>query len=226
MINLKHKQSQIQIFWTLSSTFLMGYLDAYTYLRHKVFVSAQTGNMITFSYMLFSKQWWNLDLNVSSLIGFSIGVLFGISNYERIQKQKKHPALFFFITQLIVLFFLITAQSILPNHLFIIFLSFVSGFNLYLFNRLQHTPVNVGIMTGNIRNILTYSYEAVKHKNKQSQKHVLHLSWILICFAFGVGIGTLIVEWQTFSFLWIPIVLTLISLLLSFKDSKFYQKLN
>ena len=84
MMNPNKKINSITLL-TLSATFLMGLLDAYTFMeKGGVFVSAQTGNMVAFSSKLFTGHFSEAKGHITVFLGFMLGALIGQMLLEKI----------------------------------------------------------------------------------------------------------------------------------------------
>lgn len=67
-------QNKILTVLTIFSTFLMGFIDAYTFITQDgLFASAQTGNMVVLGAKLFEGDFMEALIHVFSFVGFAVG---------------------------------------------------------------------------------------------------------------------------------------------------------
>lgn len=205
--------ARIETELTILATFLMGFIDAYTYLEHnKVFVSAQTGNMVIFATKLFSGRGSETVENIAVFAGFALGAFFGAMLLARIPKAGLRHFTYLLYVQGLVLLLLAIFQLQLSNLLLVFFLGLLSGYTLATLRKIGPTTVNNGIMTGNAKNLMSNLYAALFDKDMQAKKDCLNLAIGIIVFILGVGGGTLVSSWRPELSLWIAFLLVLLSL--------------
>ena len=74
----KGESSNISTQLTVIAAFLMGFIDAYTFLQHdETFASAQTGNLVSLSVKLFTGQWMEASSHAWVFGGFVLGAFAG-----------------------------------------------------------------------------------------------------------------------------------------------------
>ncbi len=199
---------------TIYSTFLMGFVDALTYLEYnEVFVSAQTGNIVVMSTKLFSGDWIEALRHVSVLAGFMLGAFLGEAAIEKIKKVNVGQLGMFLFVQEVFLFILALFQWNISGSLMVFLLGMLAGYELSVFRKIGVTTINNGIMTGNTKNMMNKLYLFLFDKNKQAQVDFLNLFTGLIIFMVGVGAGSKVVHIDSSLVLWTALLLNSIFLL-------------
>ena len=197
------QHEQIKTSLTVIATFLMGFIDAYTFdVRNGTFASAQTGNMIMLGAKLFSGEWQESLSHLSVLGGFALGVFGGeaiSSKYSYLGLQQYRV---FLMTEAVLLLLLAFFQNALTDAWMVLFLGILAGYVLTLFRTIRTTGVNNGIMTGNTKNLMNNLYKVIFQKDKKAREECRNLSTGIILFILGVGAGTLTVKLDTRLNLW------------------------
>ncbi|MCG3088994.1 YoaK family protein [Sporosarcina cyprini] len=197
------QHEQIKTSLTIIATFLMGFIDAYTFdERNGTFASAQTGNMIMLGAKLFSGEWQESASHLSVLAGFALGVFGGeaiSSKYSFLGLQQYRV---FLMTEAVLLLLLAYFQTSLPDSWMVLFLGILAGYVLTLFRTIRSTGVNNGIMTGNTKNLMNNLYKVIFQKDKKAKEECRNLSIGIMLFILGVGAGTLTVKLDARLNLW------------------------
>src|SRR5699024_4587911 len=139
---------------TIFSTFLMGWIDAYTFLEQSgSFASAQTGNLVTFSVKIFSGDFADSISHIAVFGGFALGAFLGEALIKRFKRQKLYKTRLILFLQTILLGFLALFQADLNGTFMLVSLGLLAGYELTVFRKFKETTVNNGIMTGNTKNL-------------------------------------------------------------------------
>ncbi|MBJ8326346.1 YoaK family protein [Streptococcus pacificus] len=160
-----------------------GGLDAYTFLTHgEVFAGLQTGNFILLGINLGQGHWKALINYIIPIIAFFTGVLVT----RLLQKKiKKHQQLWFAFFEAILLLFVGLFSSFLPNLLANAVLSIAAAMQLQVFAKLKGSPFTSLMMTGNLRNLATYFFDAYIEQDKTKKSAFKDTLSILTSFVFG-----------------------------------------
>ncbi len=202
---------------TIIAAFLMGFIDAYTFMaQNHVFASAQTGNMVTFAVKLFSGEWRQAVRNIIVFFGFALGVFLGeifLVKFAELRMLKYRLFLYF---QAVLLLLLAIYQLQLDTRVMGVLLGILSGYELTMFRKIRDTQVNNGIMTGNAKNLMNSLYRILFNKEKKAKSDFLNQLTVIVMFIFGVGIGTLVVQWHATYSLWFAFYLVCLSIVSMF----------
>lgn len=189
---------------TVISAFLMGFIDAFTFLElDHVFVSAQTGNMVTYGIKLVTGSGYEAFANIMSFLGFLFGAFLGEFLLARLNKSGLRRYRLFLYVQAILLLILAGFQVQLQLNVMVFTLGILSGYALTTFRRFRSTPVNTGIMTGNARNMMNDLYRIIFYKDAEAKAEMFHLLVIILSFIVGVGVSATVIEWNPAAILWI-----------------------
>lgn len=196
---------------TLFSTFLMGCIDAYTFLTHDgLFASAQTGNLVVLGAKILAGDFSEVFIHVSSFAGFAIGAFLAqgiVEHYKHYGERKYRKYLFF---QIIFLLSAAAIQQYIGASLIAGLLGLLAGYNLTVFRKVKSTSMNNGIMTGNTKNMMNNLYLALFQKDRGALDIFLTLLAGLFVFMFGVVIGASIVLFNEALVLWFTFIATAI----------------
>lgn len=210
MEKIQQKFSPLSIL-TIYGTFLMGFIDAYTFLeKGGVFVSAQTGNMVAFSSKLFTGQFSQAAGHIAVFVGFALGAFGGEWLMEKVSgsTRKKYQAIL--LLQSLLLFIFALFQKQIFDSLIVFLLGALAGFELTIFRKIGITTVNDGIMTGNTKNLMNNLYKWLIDKDQTAANDFLDLGLGILVFILGVGIGSLVVLLNASLALWFSFALTLL----------------
>src|SRR5699024_10554387 len=128
------KQMLIASCLTIISTFLMGMMDAYTFIEQDgSFASAQTGNLVMLIVIVF--------------VGYAMGAFIGEAVLERIVQANLYKSRVVLLLQTILLGGLASFQTVLIDSVMIFCLGLLAGYEITVFRTFKSTTVNNGIMT-------------------------------------------------------------------------------
>ncbi|MBJ8350063.1 YoaK family protein [Streptococcus zalophi] len=160
-----------------------GGLDAYTFLAHgEVFAGLQTGNFILLGIHLGQANWSILINHLIPIIAFFFGVLIARQLQKKISKNQQ---LWFLLFETVLLLFVGVFSSFLPNLLANALLSIAAAMQLQVFAKLKGKPFTSLMMTGNLRNLATYFFEAYIDHDTTKKIAFKDTLFILVSFAFG-----------------------------------------
>ena len=194
---------------TIFSTFLMGFIDAFTFITlDGLFASAQTGNMVVMAAKLFAGNPLEAFAHVSSFLGFAVGAFLAQGVIERFRDYGWRKYRIYLFIQMIFLLILAVIQQEFGASVIGGLLGLLAGYELTVFRKIKSTSINNGIMTGNTKNLMNHLYLAIFHKDKASLNIFLILLLGIGLFMLGVGTGTLVIYFGTQLNLWLAFFLT------------------
>lgn len=202
-------QDKILTILTIFSTFLMGFIDAFTFLTQDgLFASAQTGNMVVLAAKLFEGNFSEALIHISSFIGFALGAFIaqGVMECFKTYGWKKYR-LYLCFQMVFLLILAIIQQSIGPSVIGFL-LGLLAGYELTVFRKIKSISINNGIMTGNTKNLMNNLYLALFHKNKKALHTFLTLFIGITVFMLGVGTGALVLLFGEHINLWLAFTIT------------------
>lgn len=204
MDNDRLQAERVMSLLTVGAAFLMGYIDAYTFLElNHVFVSAQTGNMVTYGIKLVTGEGYGGLANVMSFLGFLLGAFAGEVFLAKLRISGRRRYRLFLYIQSVLLLFLAVFQLQLSLSVIVFVLGILSGYALTTFRKFASTPVNIGIMTGNARTMMHDLYMIIFKKDQDALREMFHLLTVIVAFIIGVGVSATIIGWNPDAILWI-----------------------
>lgn len=214
-----NKQFIIASSLTIISTFLMGLIDAYTFINQDgSFASAQTGNLVTLSVKLAQGKFGSLMSHIFVFVGYALGAFIG----EAVLDKLKHTALYksrsILFGQVILLGFLASFQTILYDAMMIFSLGVLAGYEITVYRKFKKTTVNNGVMTGNTKNMMNNLYHVIFNHNKQARHDLLAFFLVISTFMIGAGTGVLIMSVSKLLLLWIAFLIVLSCFILTFVE--------
>ncbi|WKA56597.1 YoaK family protein [Planococcus shixiaomingii] len=208
----KTEGTQISTALTMLAIFLMGFIDAYTFLQqNEAFVTAQTGNLVSLSVKLFSGQWKEAISHVWVFVGFAIGAFAGEAVIDRSRDKGIKKYRFYLLIQTILLLALALAQEHVAGAIMLFVLGTLAGYELTIFRKFRGTSVNNGIMTGNTKNLMGHLYQLIFNNDSKAKSHFNNLAATVLIFMMGVGAGTLIIQVNASYNLWAAFIISLLT---------------
>lgn len=184
-------QNYILTILTVFSTFLMGFIDAYTFIvQNGVFASAQTGNIVALVAKLSIGSWGEALIHTVVFLGFVLGAFLGQAIVDRIKITGWRRYRVYLFYQTIFIFFVAFVQQYFGHYFIGFLLGMLAGYELTVFRQIKGTTINNGIMTGNVKNLMNDLYKALFNKNQKARSEFLVLLSGISIFMVGVGAGT------------------------------------
>ncbi|MBY7142636.1 DUF1275 domain-containing protein [Virgibacillus sp. NKC19-3] len=209
---LQHEIDQNKILTVLTafSTFLMGFIDAYTFItQNGLFASAQTGNMVVLAAKLFEGNPWEAFTHTASFIGFALGAFLGQGIMEFFKDHNWKKYRIYLLIQAVFLFIIACIQQSVGSSMIGLLLGLLAGYELTMFRKIKSTNINNGIMTGNTKNLMNNLYLAIFNKDEEALRTFFTLLLGVGIFMLGVGSGTVIVLYFGVTLnLWLAFLIT------------------
>lgn len=176
---------------TVISSFLMGMVDAYTFMQQDgAFASAQTGNLVILSVKAFSGEWAHMLSHLWIFAGFALGAFAGEAMNERSRDKGMRRYRYYLLIRVAVLFALAWFQEPASGAIMLVVLGTLAGYELTIFRKFRRTSVNNAIMSGNVKNLMNDLYHYLFNKDKEAKVRVLDLAATILVFMLGAGVGT------------------------------------
>lgn len=189
------EQNRILTILTVFSIFLMGYIDAYTFIaQNGVFASPQTGNLIALVARISSGEWQQALIHVFVLLGFIIGAFIGQAMIDRITDSDWKKYRVYLFLPLVLLLIVSLIQQFVSPFLIGFLLGLLSGYELIIFRKIKGITINNAVMTGNAKNLMSNLYEAIFNEDLRARREFFILLSGIVIFMLGVGTGTLVLK--------------------------------
>ena len=209
----------------MSDSFLMsafiilsgGLQDAYTYCcRDKVFANAQTGNIVLMSTHLFAGDWAGVFRYFVPLISFMAGIFVAECVHRRYKcMEKVHWRQLIILAEIVLLFFV----GFLPrevNTFANALVSFVCAMQVHTFHKIHGHVYASTMCIGNLRCAAEALGEYLRGHNRASLDAAKTYFGVILVFAAGAGLGSLVTEFTDIRAIWVCCGLLLISFILMF----------
>lgn len=203
------------IFLTLSG----GFQDAYTYFcRGGVFANAQTGNIVLWGTHMAKREWSQALRYLAPILAFVAGVYMA-EHIKRVYKDRtdcflhwRQIVVAIEIVALMVVGFMPQSMNMLAN----IVVSFVCSMQVNAFRKIKGSPYASTMCIGNLRNA-TESFYVYRHtKEKKVLEKCLRYYGVIIIFALGATLGSILTERFGEQTIWMSCGMLLISFLIMF----------
>ncbi|MBR1764328.1 MAG: DUF1275 domain-containing protein [Ruminococcus sp.] len=170
-----------------------GFLDAYSYMvRGGVFANAHTANIVLLGQSFFERDWMSCGKYFAPIIMFIAGVLVADRIRRRFMHSRFHWRNYVILLEALVL----TGASFIPHGnwdmIANILISFVCSLQVESFRKVHSIPFSTTLCTGNLRTATESLSMYMTEKKEESLSAALKLYGIVVFFAMGVVLGTLI----------------------------------
>jgi uncharacterized membrane protein YoaK (UPF0700 family) len=192
--------------------FIGGYLEAYTWIVHHVFASAQGANLVFLWVYMTGGEWERAVLYVPPLLAFAVGVV--LACWLRWASPQRAARISNLI-EIAFLFIVAIVHNRLPELAGTLGLSLVAAFQTVSFPRVEGWSYNSVMVTSNFRQAIEGMFGAFAGG---AEPRAFRRSYVfgMICIAFGLGAaaGAFATELKRAYSLAIPVMLLVIVLLL------------
>ena len=198
-----------------------GFQDAYTYnTRNEVFSNAQTGNVVLMSQNLMTGNWQKGLRYLVPLLAFAGGVLVAERIAERFRYAKKlHWRQSILLMEILILFlvgFMPTEMNMGATAL----VSFACAMQVQAFRKVDGYAYASTMCIGNIRSGMEALCAYRQSHNRQILYKAFHYFGIIILFAFGAGIGSILIPVFNLQTIWFSSFLLMVGFFLMFIQEK------
>lgn len=200
------KLARISSYLTAVTIFVMGLLDAFAVIKYDELISAQTGNLVEMSTKLFTEDWLDVYRNFLVFIAFAFGVFLGKVVKEKL-KGNRRKYQYYLLLQSVVLLVMAFLQGSIVRDVMVVLLAILAGYNLALFRYFRKTEINNGIMTGNLKDLVTKLYEVFFEPDEKSEQNFADLCAVIAIFVGGIFTGSYLVSVNQQLVLWVALFL-------------------
>lgn len=191
--------------------FAGGYIDAYSWITHRVFANAQTANMLFLSINAMEGEWIKALHYLPSLTAFVIGVVMACW-LRRLAGTRAAP-----ISILVEIAFLVLVAILhnrLPGVAGTLGISFVAAMQAASFPRVEEWSYSSVMATTNLRQAIESLFDALAGcADPRPFRRPMVFGAILAAFGVGAAVGAYVTVQVPALTLGIPVTLLLIALL-------------
>lgn len=201
------------VFVTLSG----GFQDAYTYIsRGQVFANAQTGNIVLLSAALLRGDWAVCLKYLIPILSFVLGTMTAEFIHMRFRNFRQlHWRQLVLLQEIVFLCavgFLPHALDPLANAL----VSFVCAMQVHTFHKIHGHVYASTMCIGNLRSAAEALGEYLHSRSRASLDAAKTYFGVILVFAAGAGLGSLVTEFTDIRAIWVCCGLLLVSFILMF----------
>ncbi|MGT2828960.1 YoaK family protein [Streptococcus hillyeri] len=174
-------------------TFISGYINAFTFVtQNGIFAGVQSGNVIMWAYHAAQGNWQRVINFTIPIVFFMIGqcATYLIRRWFVSKNIFWHFGASLIMQAIIVITVLLT--PILPSFFTIANLALVASIQVESFRKLRGAPYANVMMTGNVKNAALLTFKGFMEKNAELQKAGRNIFIIILTFALGVALSTVI----------------------------------
>lgn len=190
-----------------------GYLEAYTWIVHRVFANAQTANLVFLWVYVTSGEWKEADRFILPLLAFVVGVVLACWLRWFAPQQAARVSV---LIEIVCLFIVAILHNRLPGVAGTLGISLVAAFQTVSFPRVEGWAYSSVMATSNFRHTIEGLFAAAT-SSSGSVPTPFRRPYVfgMTCAAFGAGaaIGAVVTEMTRAYSLFIPVILLAIVLL-------------
>ncbi len=190
MTSIRTRPESVQIAVLLAG--VGGFLDAYTFVGHRVFANAQTGNVVLFGVYAASRQWHSAVVRLVPVLAFMVGVLaVEVLGTPRIRDATRRPVRLAVAVQIGVLAFVASLPDDAPALLTTVCVSFAAALQFSMFRVLGDSPYNTVMTSGNLRSTVVAAYRWLIVREQAAAPRAGRFAAVVGAFTAGVVVGAL-----------------------------------
>jgi uncharacterized membrane protein YoaK (UPF0700 family) len=170
-----------------------GFLDAYTYVAHEgVFANAQTGNVVFVAIDLAHGRWEAAARYLPIIAAFVLGLVAAEMLAARRHRRLLHdPTRIVLAAEILVLAAVAAAPATTPHLLATTAVAFVAALQVTTFRLVRETSYSTTMTTGNLRSLVTATYEWLSGYDRTQRTVAARLALIVLAFTGGAALGAL-----------------------------------
>jgi uncharacterized membrane protein YoaK (UPF0700 family) len=188
-----------------------GYLEAYTWIVHRVFANAQSANLVFLWVYVTGGDWDKAQRFIPPLFAFVVGVVLACALRLYASRQAALASL---VIEIIFLFIVAMLHNRLPEMAGTLGISLVAAFQMVSFPRVEGLSYNSVMATSNFRQVVEGLFGVFAGSTEGSPLHRAQV-FGMMCIAFGGGaaIGAFVTELKRDYSLAIPMALLTVALI-------------
>lgn len=172
-----------------------GFLDAYTYVSHGVFATAQTGNTVLLAIDAADARWDRIAAHLPPVVAFLLGVAFAETVARpRVREWLRRPTRVVLAGEIVVLLAVGTLPAHAPAMITTVAISFVAALQICTFNLLGDTAYNTTMITGNLRTMLAAAHRWLLDRQPAAGEQARNLGAVVLAFVLGAVVAALLTK--------------------------------
>jgi uncharacterized membrane protein YoaK (UPF0700 family) len=167
-----------------------GFLDAYTFIGHRVFANAQTGNVVLFGIAAASRHWREAFIHLPPVAAFLVGVAAAETlGRPRLHRWLHRPLRVALGIEIVVL----TAVAVLPEQtpglVITVSISLVAAIQFATFRILVDVPYSTVLASGNLRGMAVAGHRWLLERDPSAGRQAVRFGVVVAGFTAGAVIG-------------------------------------
>ncbi|MDX2593805.1 MULTISPECIES: YoaK family protein [Streptomyces] len=170
-----------------------GYLDAYTFVRHRVFANLQSGNVLLFCVEATARHWHRAVLLLIPVAAFGVGVLLvEILGLPRLLRLVRRPLRMVLTLQILLLAGVAAVPDDAPSQVTTVTVSFVAALQFSTFTSLRDAPYTTLAESGNLQKAIAAAHRWLSAREPADARRAGQYALVIAAFVVGAVLGAVI----------------------------------
>jgi uncharacterized membrane protein YoaK (UPF0700 family) len=172
-----------------------GYLDAYTYVGHRVFANAQTGNVVLFAFYAANGLWREAGMRILPVAGFIVGVVLAETlGRPRSRVLLRRPLRVALGLEIVIVAGVAALPRSAPVLLVTVPIGVAAAIQFATFRTVITTPYTSLMTTGNLRTATSAAYKWLADRDPEAAQHARRLVGVISAFVIGAVLGAILTD--------------------------------
>jgi uncharacterized membrane protein YoaK (UPF0700 family) len=167
-----------------------GFVDAYTFIRYRVFANAQTGNVVLFGIDAASRHWDAAARRLAPVAAFVIGVIaVEVVATPRIRLIVRRPLRLVLSIEVVVLAVVAALPDGAPETVTTVSVALAAAMQFSTFRVLGDTPYTTLLASGNLRSATVAGFRWLVVRDRTAARRAGRFAAVVGAFAGGAVLG-------------------------------------
>jgi uncharacterized membrane protein YoaK (UPF0700 family) len=169
-----------------------GFLDAFTFVQHRVFANAQTGNVVLFTVDAADRNWSGAGSRLPPIIAFVAGVaVIETLGIPSVWRALRRPLRIELGVEIVLLAIIASLPNDTPAAVVTTTVSFVAALQFATFRTLIDSPYSSLLTTGNLRSFVSSLHRWVRSPSREAARPAGRFGGVVLAFAVGALVGAI-----------------------------------
>jgi uncharacterized membrane protein YoaK (UPF0700 family) len=169
-----------------------GFLDAFTFVQHRVFANAQTGNVVLFAVDAANRDWSDAWTRLPPIIAFAAGVaVVETLAVPTVWHALRRPLRVELGAEIVLLAIIAALPDDAPTALVTTTVSFVAALQFATFRTLIDSPYTSLLTTGNLRSFVSSLHRWVRAPSREAARPAGRYGGTILAFVIGALVGAI-----------------------------------
>jgi uncharacterized membrane protein YoaK (UPF0700 family) len=162
-------------------TWVGGFLDAFTFVQHRVFANAQTGNLVLFTVDAADRNWSQAWTRLPPIIAFAVGVaVIETLGIPAVWRALRRPLRVELGVEIVLLAIIASLPNDTPGAVVTTTVSFVAAMQFATFRTLIDSTYSSLLTTGNLRSFVSSLYRWVRGPSRDAARPAGRFGGVLL----------------------------------------------